>query len=73
MLISYGWQRGKFRAPGFLVATSKVIFVDENTSLLGSRETSGRYKKPALASVFTLILLMLIVVKVLDLFALRRL
>src|ERR1700748_560596 len=50
-------------APGFLVVTSKVIVVDENTSLLGSREASGRYEKPALASGFTMILLMLIVAK----------
>jgi len=42
-------------APGFLVVTSKVIFVDENTSLLGSREASGLYEKPSLASGFTLI------------------
>ena len=60
-------------APGFLVVTSKVIFVDENTSLLGSREASGRYEKPAIASGFTLILLILIVIKGLDWLAVGRL
>jgi hypothetical protein len=49
-------SKGASSAPlVFLWQQAKVIFVDENTSLLGSREASGLYEKPALASGFILI------------------
>ncbi|WP_238381782.1 hypothetical protein [Mucilaginibacter pedocola] len=42
---SISGKGGKFRRPRFLVATSKVVFVDENTSLLGAQAASGKPAK----------------------------